>query len=107
MLVGFYTRAAMPKPADLVDEDWSLYSSGGGAVVRPSAPSSGLVTQWPTRIPTFASSLLDSIPRGWNSLRAIASSLPERAPADHSARNRHAAHCQCRRARLVLSLLHI
>jgi len=30
--------AAMAKSADLIDEAWSLYASGGGAVVRPSAP---------------------------------------------------------------------
>ncbi len=36
--VGFYTRAAMEKQSDLIDEAWGLLSSGGGAVVRPSVP---------------------------------------------------------------------
>lgn len=37
MPLGFYTRA-MAIPADLIDEAWSLHSTGGGAVVRPSVP---------------------------------------------------------------------
>ncbi len=37
MPVGFYTRP-MAIPANLIDEAWSLYASGGGAVVRPSVP---------------------------------------------------------------------
>ena len=37
-MFGFYTGIRMSEWDDLIDEAWSLYSRGGGAVVRPSVP---------------------------------------------------------------------
>jgi hypothetical protein len=38
LVFGFYTGIRMSEWDDLIDEAWSLYSRGGGAVVRPSVP---------------------------------------------------------------------